>query len=168
MKYDDEVIKVAKLQEELEQERVRLAGCLCIAEGHIDETVKQGVYGWSLPYERIRELQKELATLKNSNEQLKSWVNDHPEIKKLKAELSNYEFLSQFTPEQCRYLESNQKKLQQENAHLQELLSEERLIKLLDDRPIRAWVIELADYYDAKIPGKMAHDLAKAIAKVKE
>ncbi len=64
MKYDDEVIKVAKLQEELEQERVRLAGCLCIAEGHIDETVKQGVYGWSLPYERIRELQQELATLK--------------------------------------------------------------------------------------------------------
>ena len=31
-------------------------------------------------------LQQELATLKNSNEQLKSWVNDHPEIKKLEQE----------------------------------------------------------------------------------
>ncbi len=53
-----------KLQCELEQERVRLAGCLVIAEGHIDDTVKQGVYGWSLPYERIKELQQENAKLK--------------------------------------------------------------------------------------------------------
>ena len=83
---------VAKLKDDLEQERVRLAGCLCIAEGHIDETVKQGVYGWSLPYERIKELRQENAKLKKEIENLRNYCTltfgeSHPEIKKCLHEI---------------------------------------------------------------------------------
>lgn len=60
-----------ELKNDLEQERVRLAGCLCVAEGHIDEKVKQGVYGWSLPYERIKELRQNLHSTKQELESLK-------------------------------------------------------------------------------------------------
>ena len=41
--------------------------------------------------EDTKYFEQELATLKNSNEQLQSWVNDHPEIKKLKEELKRLE-----------------------------------------------------------------------------
>jgi len=43
---------------EVEQERVRLAGCLCAAEGYIDPSVIEGVYGWSPAYQKTRELRE--------------------------------------------------------------------------------------------------------------
>lgn len=52
--------QVAQVTAELEQERVRLAGVLTQLEGHDDPDVVQGVYGWSLPYERARELRQQV------------------------------------------------------------------------------------------------------------
>ncbi len=92
------------IEEQLEQERVRLAGCLCIAEGHIDETVKQGVYGWSLPYERIKELRQENAKLKEELKDNKHFTDDMIEVG------ADWE---------------------KKHAELRELLSEERLLKTI-------------------------------------
>ena len=48
---------VADLQAELEQERVRLAGCLTAADGAKDD-LKRDAYGWSPAYERVAELRR--------------------------------------------------------------------------------------------------------------
>lgn len=60
--------EITRLEDNLEQERVRLAGCLCIAEGYIDNTVKKGVYGWSLAYERIKDLRVIVDNLPSEDE----------------------------------------------------------------------------------------------------
>jgi len=44
----------------------------------------------------------------------------HDEIAELKNQLSNYKFLSQFTPDQCRYLESHQKEMEEKITYLKE------------------------------------------------
>lgn len=48
---------------------------------------------------------------------------------KMEAELSNYKFLTGFTPEECRYLKSNQERLEQQLAQLRE--ENARLKKLM-------------------------------------
>ena len=49
--------ELARLTAELEQERVKLAGCLCAAEG-TGEIAYTGDYGWSPAYQATRELRK--------------------------------------------------------------------------------------------------------------
>ena len=51
------------------------------------------------------------------------------EIARLKKQLSSYKFITQFTPEECRYLESNQKKQEEEITKLKA-----RIKELEDDR----------------------------------
>ena len=50
--------KAIELQQECEQLRVQLAGCLTAAEGHTNPEVvaTEGDYGWSLAYQRVLEL----------------------------------------------------------------------------------------------------------------
>ena len=44
--------------EQLEQERVRLAGCLTAAEGHNSNPAKPADYGWSPAYQATLDLRK--------------------------------------------------------------------------------------------------------------
>lgn len=47
-----------------EQLRVQLAGCLTAAEGCLSEDVKEGSYGWSLAFEKTRELRRDYDLLR--------------------------------------------------------------------------------------------------------
>lgn len=47
-----------------EQLRVQLAGCLAAAEGCLSEDVKEGSYGWSLAFEKTRELRRNYEALR--------------------------------------------------------------------------------------------------------
>ena len=53
----------AAMQEEVDQLRVQLAGCLTAAEGGTNNPAKQGDYGWSLAYQRTLELRMRLDAL---------------------------------------------------------------------------------------------------------
>ena len=53
--------ELKQANDEVEQLRVQLAGCLTAAEGHIygpDVVATQGMYGWSVAYEKIKELRQ--------------------------------------------------------------------------------------------------------------
>jgi hypothetical protein len=54
---------------EVEQLRVQLAGCLVAAEGNAvgDNDAPQGTYGWSLAYERTKEVKTALDVARETN-----------------------------------------------------------------------------------------------------
>lgn len=63
---------VVQAENELEQSRVQLAGCLTAAEGHNSDPAKQGDYGWSLAYQKTLELRAERDALKVRIEELEA------------------------------------------------------------------------------------------------
>lgn len=64
---------IASVQKALEQERVRLAGVLVALEGHTtgSNDCKQGDYGWSLAFEKAKELREKYGNLKKHLEEIK-------------------------------------------------------------------------------------------------
>lgn len=52
------LLRSKKRDEELEQLRVQLAGCLTAAEGCIFTPAVKGDYGWSLAYQRVLDLRR--------------------------------------------------------------------------------------------------------------
>ena len=58
-KVDGLARRLSESGDELEQERIRLAGCLTAAEGHqLDPPLKPGDYGWSPAYQSTFELRE--------------------------------------------------------------------------------------------------------------
>jgi len=64
IRLDDRLLRIEKAEAALEQERVRLAGCLVAAEGNNQNPAKQGDYGWSLAYQTVLDLRAELEEAK--------------------------------------------------------------------------------------------------------
>lgn len=62
--------ELAELKAENEQLHVQLAGCLTAAEGCLIDAAKKGDYGWSFPYQRILELQAQVAALREAVQML--------------------------------------------------------------------------------------------------
>lgn len=52
-------------EDERDQLRVQLAGCLVAADGHISEPAMPGDYGWSVAYQRVVELRQWVADLQS-------------------------------------------------------------------------------------------------------
>lgn len=66
----------ADLEKEIEQLRVQLAGCSCVALGETSKTAKKGDYGWSPAYQDVLDLRIKFDILEAKSNQESRHIED--------------------------------------------------------------------------------------------